>query len=348
LWGSNLYFTKSMRKGNNPYKDSELEQTGFSHQVIMPVYIPHLHSYFKDALKILDLSLKSLIKTSHSNTLLTVVNNGSCKEVKNYLDSLWEENKIHEVIHTTNIGKMNAAFKGAVGHKIPLVTITDADVLFLNNWQTETLSIFNNFTKAGVVGLIPQFLSYQYNCENLLFNNFLNRNVHFTKVKKPEALAKFYKSIGWDESYPKERLQFTLCIKKKNIKACIGTGHVVSTFKREVLDQGEFSSNYKMGGDSEANLDSLPSKLGYSSLTTYDNLAFHMGNVWEQWMSKTVESLKVEKDEKLLSFFSIPRKPWKWEWKIKKKIIASIFKRHKLRMLFLKFKGLPKEVVKSF
>lgn len=338
-----------MRRGYNPYKDSVLEETAFTHQVIVPVYIPHLQSYFRDALKILDLSLESLIKTTHSKTFLTVVNNGSCREIENFLNSLLKKNKIQEVIHTTNIGKMNAAFKGAVGHKIPLVTISDADVLFLNSWQEETLSLFNNFPKTGVVGLIPQFMSYQYNCENLLFNNFFNRKVQFSKVKNPAALAKFYQSIGWDESYPKERLQFTLCIKgNENIMACVGTGHVVSTFRREILEKAKIHNKYKMGGDSEANLDALPSKLGYSSLTTSNNFAFHMGNVWEEWMAETFESLKEEKNELPLKSFSVPKKPAKWEWNIKRKMIAYIFKRHKLRMLFLKFKGLPKEAVKAF
>ena len=103
-----------------------------------------------------------------------------------------------------------------------------------------------------------------------------------------------------------------------------------------------------MGGDSEANLDALPSKLGFSSLTTSNNFAFHMGNVWEEWMTATFDSLKKENDEIPLNSFPKPKKPFTWEWKIKKKLIAFIFKRHKLRMMFLKFKGLPKEARKAF
>jgi hypothetical protein len=338
-----------MRKGYNPYKDSELEQTAFSHQVVVPVYIPHLQSYFKDALKILELSLQSLLSTTHSNTFLTVVNNGSCKEVVDFLDSLLKANKIHEVIHTTNIGKMNAAFKGAIGHNIPLVTITDADVLFLSGWQQETLHVFNSYPKAGVVGLIPQFMSYQYNCENLLFDNFFNNQIRFAKIKNPEALVKFYKSVGWDDNYPKQRLEYTLCLhQEKNFKACLGSGHVVSTFKRRILNNAQINSKFKMGGDSEASLDALPSKLGYASLTTYDNFAYHMGNIWEPWMEEEFEVSQYDNKELKLQPFSAPRKPFKWEWKIKRKLISYIFKRFKLRMLFLSLKGLPGNISENF
>lgn len=338
-----------MRKGYNPYKDSPLENTSYTHQVVVPVYIPHLRSYFRDALRILDLCLKSLIRTSHKRTFITVVNNGSCMDVVGFLNGLFEKEQIQEVIHTANIGKINAVLKGASGHSMPLVTVADADVLFLTHWQEETLNVFNHYKRAGVVGLIPQFLSYQYNCENLLFDNFFNKQIRFAKIKNPDALVKFYKSVGWDDNYPKQRLEHSLCLhQEKEFKAYLGSGHVVSTFKRGILNNVRINSKFKMGGDSEAHLDELPSKLGYASLTTYDNFAYHMGNVWEPWMEEKFDIYHHDNKELKLQPFSSPRKPFKWEWKIKRKVISYIFKRFKLRMLFLSFKGLPRNIRENF
>ena len=95
-----------MRLGSNPNKQVEQEQSQYLHQVIVPVYIPNEEGYFVDALQILKICLDSLFNTVHDRTYITLVNNGSCENVVRYLDSLFLEKKIHELIHTDNIGKL--------------------------------------------------------------------------------------------------------------------------------------------------------------------------------------------------------------------------------------------------
>ena len=56
--------------------------------MIIPVYIPNQEGYFKDAFSIFKLCLESLFKTCHAKTFITLVNNGSCNEVKDFLDYL--------------------------------------------------------------------------------------------------------------------------------------------------------------------------------------------------------------------------------------------------------------------
>jgi hypothetical protein len=46
------------------------------------VYIPHQEGYFKDSLKILQLCINSLVATVHAKTCISIVNNGSCDDVK--------------------------------------------------------------------------------------------------------------------------------------------------------------------------------------------------------------------------------------------------------------------------
>ena len=62
-----------MRKGYNPNKDKENIKLDYYHQVIIPVYIPTNLDYFKDSLKILKLTVKSLLKTSHKKTFITLL-----------------------------------------------------------------------------------------------------------------------------------------------------------------------------------------------------------------------------------------------------------------------------------
>ena len=161
-----------MRVGNNPHKDKETTHANYLHQIVIPVYIPNLEGYFKDSFQILQLCVNSLLETVHNKTFITIVNNGSCIEIQNYLDDLYENHKIHEIIHTENIGKLNAILKGISGNNIPYVTISDSDVLFCENWQKETMKVFYSFNKAAVVGITPQFKTYETNCGNVLFENY--------------------------------------------------------------------------------------------------------------------------------------------------------------------------------
>ena len=206
-----------MRVGSNPHKDKETSNVNYLHQIVIPVYIPEFEGYFKDSFQILQLCVNSLLNTIHNKTFVTVINNGSCLDIRKYLDDLLASNKIHEVIHTENIGKVNAVLKGISGNNIPFVTITDSDVLFCSSWQEETMKVFHSFKKAGVVGITPQFKTYETNCGNILFENLFSKMLKFTEVEQPVELAKFYESIGWSKDYNQDYLKYTLSIENSKI-----------------------------------------------------------------------------------------------------------------------------------
>ena len=180
-----------MRVGRNPSKEQPVPQPDFFHQVVLPIYIPKLGDYYEESFEVLKLCLESLFKTCHSNTFITVVNNGSCKEIENFLDSLYKKDHVQEIIHTYNTGKLNAILKGVCGHRFSLITIADADTLFLTGWQKASYNIFQKFPKAGVVGLTPQFRMYYNYSANVLFDNLFSKSLRFETVKNPEAMKCF-------------------------------------------------------------------------------------------------------------------------------------------------------------
>lgn len=335
-----------MRVGNNPHKDKTQEPTTFLHQVVIPVYIPHQGGYFKDSLKILQLCLQSLFETVHGKTYITIVNNGSCKMVMEYLDKLYNEGKIQELIHTENIGKLNAILKGLAGNNIELVTITDADVLFLDNWQLETAKIFRALPKAGVVGIVPQFNMFKNKCGNVIFDNLFNEKLKFIPIKSPEGLIRFYDSIGWDRSYNADYLKYSLGLETNNNTVFVGSGHFVATYKKQMFQEMKTYFNYKLGGDSEDYLDTVPLKYDYWRVTTYDNYAFHMGNVYEDWMSEISHDInnKIAMDSnfeqnKIANSFIVALKN-----KVFFKILGSAF----ISKLFYRWKKLPVTMIKNY
>ncbi len=334
-----------MRIGFNPNKDKLQTSNDFFHQVIVPVYIPNQEAYFKDSFVILKYCLKSLFKTSHQKTYFTIVNNGSCDEVVEYLNTLYQENKIQELIHTTNIGKLNAILKGITGQQFALITITDADVLFLNDWQKATYKIFETFVKAGAVSTTPSSKTIRYFTSNVLFEKFLSKQLCFTKVQNPEAMNAFAYSIGNPNLHNKYHLDKYLTLSKGDVKAVIGAGHFVATYQGSVFDTLEQrNSIYSLGGSSESDiLDKSVVKNGYWRLSTADNYTYHMGNTLEDWILKQVDHLNenhyvCENTPQLSKVCSTGFINW-----FKIKIVPQILFKKPIWKLFLRFKGLSKE-----
>ena len=335
-----------MRVGLNPEKDKKLEKPDYIHQVIIPVYIPHFQDYFKDSFKVFKVCLHSLINTVHKDTFISIINNGSCDEVKLFLEDYLNKGLIHELINTVNIGKLNAILKGLAGYDFPLVTIADSDVFFCKNWQEETYNIFNAFPKTGTVGLVPQFNMFSNNCTNTIFDNFLKGNLGFYKVADPIDMWRFYKSIGWNINKDHFYFDSILGIEKKGIRACIGSGHFVATYRKEIFNKLLRYMPYRLGGTSEKYLDSAAMKFGLWKLTTYNNYAYHMGNVWEEWMDIEVDNTSqlipcdlsnypIKKEGNLIFF-------------IKNKLFKKFLRIHIINNWFLKYCKLPKRLIHKY
>ncbi len=338
-----------MRKGYNPQKDKLQQKTDYFHQIIIPVYIPNLQGYFKDSLKVFNSCIVSLNNTVHNKTYITVVNNGSSVEVATYLNSLLSENKIHELIHTHNIGKLNAILKGIVGHRFDLITVTDSDVLFLNNWQEATYAVFRNFRKAGFVCTTPSPRSYNTHTANIWFEKILSKSLQFTKVKNPMALRKFAESIDSPNFYNKYHLAKYLTITNNNLKAVVGAGHFVGTYRGDIFNKIDLKySPYSLGGDSETEILDLPVlKAGLWRLSTEDNYTYHMGNVFEDWM--IIEETKIPpKEYGVIDFkFQKVKSNYVSYW-IKNKLFRKFLLKKNIIKHLKTYKGLEREEVKMY
>ncbi len=334
-----------MRIGFNPNKDRQTETGDFFHQVIIPVYIPNQEGYFRDSFQILKYCLESLLKTIHNKTFVTLVNNGSCVEVVDYLNELYHDGKIKEIIHSTNIGKLNAILKGISGHDFSLITVSDCDVLFLNGWQKETYNLFENFSKTGAVCPTPSSRSLKNHTANIWFDLFFSKSLFFSKVKNPEAMKAFAESVGNPDFYTKIYLEKYLTVSNKNTKAVIGAGHFVTTYRKEVFENSNLKySDFMLGGTSESKLLDIPViKKGMWRLSTEDNFAYHLGNIKEKWMEETLNALQPNNDvaDKMIVLKDIRFS--KWEHFIKNKIFSRIIFQKRIWRYCLKYKGLSCE-----
>lgn len=342
-----------MRKGTNPAKleDSKVENPCF-HQVIVPVYLPKLEGYYKDGLDILKMCLESIYLTVHDKTFISVVNNGSCDEVKSYLDGMLKAAKIHEVIHTSSIGKINAIAKALSGHNFDLVTITDADVLFINGWQKAVYGIYEAFPKAGMVGTTPNSKMLRYLTENIHFDNLFLKNLKFRPVAQPEKMRKFSISIDNEKMFNEVSLNKILSLKRNEVIATLGTGHFTATYKKELLHSIRKSYDlFKISADSDRTYLDIPSiKKGHWRLCTYENYTFHLGNHVDDWAIELLKDLKSKSNQEI----STQTKP---DFKPHQNYSFSPFKQFLIKKLFfnsytwrhyLKYLGLSRDEAMKF
>ncbi|WP_179376467.1 glycosyltransferase family 2 protein [Winogradskyella wichelsiae] len=339
-----------MRKGVNPKKKTTLINSDYTHQVILPVYIPNNNDYFNESLEILKYCITSLKLTIHKFTFVTIVDNGCSAEVRNYLQELYNKGEINELIQTTTIGKINAVLKGIIGHDFLFITIADSDVLFCNGWQEETYKVFGGFPKAGFVTTTPNSKLIKYKTGAVLLSNIWNSKMLFTKVKNKKALQRFAESIGNFNLFQSIHLEKNLSIESETgIKALIGGGHFVGTYRGEIFKNQSFkSSKHSMGGASvSAFLDNPIVKYNLWRLATEDNYTYHMGNIVENWMQQELDKIvKKDIDTPILNLI-VPKKLNIFEF-FCLKFFERILMNRWIWPLFLNYKGLLKEEAKSY
>ena len=341
-----------MRKGVNPTKGGKLiSKEECYHRIIIPVHIPNEEDYYKDAYKIFELCLFSVIKTAVSKIKISVISNKCCDEVNGRLLNLYVQKHINElIIEEDGIGKINSVLKAIRTSEERLITITDADVLFLNNWENEVATVFKAFPKAGAVCPVPVYRKHLDLTGNIWFDNFFSSKLKFRPVKNPNALEMFAKSVGW-EWLEKEWKDVIGTIKAKdNTIAVLGCSHFVATYKREVFEElPKENSIYLVDGDSEFLYTDEPVlKMGGYRLATNDNFAYHLGNVFEDWMQNEFSNLKTV--EKSIIDYSCLRKLDKshFNYLLTEKFFKRVFKSSFILRKILKYKGLTSGQIINF
>lgn len=341
-----------MRTGINPTKGGKLiDKEECHHRIIIPVHIPHENDYFEDAYKIFEMCLASVLKTSVSKLKISVISNKCSDEINERLLQEYKKGTIDElIIEKEGIGKINSLLKAIRTVDERLITITDADVLFLNGWENAVVQVFNSFPNAGAVCPVPVFRKHFDLTSNIWIKNIFSKKIQFRPVKNPEALTLFAKSLGW-EWLEKEFQDVIGTIKANNgTIAVLGCSHFVATYKKEVFDQlPKENSKYKIDGDSEFLYTDEPVlKMGGYRLATYDNYAYHLGNHYEDWMGKTFNELKIQ-EKTLQDYEKLPfLKKNVFKYFLNERIFKKILKNKKIHKKILTSKGLNKEQIFNF
>ncbi|WP_299522932.1 glycosyltransferase family A protein [Winogradskyella sp.] len=295
-----------MRIGTNPEKENNQLTYESYHRVVIPVYIPNLEEdYFKDGLKIFELCIKSLLKTVHSKTRISLIDNGCCNEASDYLQQLFNTHpEIDQLLKSKiNLGKVNAIYSAVKSNLEPLITISDADVMFLDNWQTEVEQVFRSFPEAGMVSPVPSSIAYRgKHLNSTIYYALFKGKLDFKTVEDRNGLEKFQESVG-RTMYNENHLSKYLVVSNRRGEAVIGCGHFVATLRAQVFEKSpKGPSRLKIVGGSENKYIDIPNdQSGFLRLATKNNLAYHLGNSYEEWMNDTMRQITRNEKESYLS-----------------------------------------------
>lgn len=285
-----------MRVGTNPEKLQNTLEINSYHRVVIPVYIPNLtEDYFKDCLKVFKLCFESLQRTIHLKTRISIIDNGCCKEAQDYFTKVYNEfENVDQLLNSKiNLGKVNALYSAIKSNLEPLITITDADVMFLPKWQQKVERVLEAFPESGMVSPVPSSIGYRGEyLYSTIYYALTKGRLKFSDVKHPEGLEKFENSIG-RKLYSKVHKEKYLTVTSNNEKAVIGCGHFVATFKADVFNNApkEICKLKIVGGSESDYLDEPNDRGGFLRLATHGNYAYHLGNVFEPWMQEEMNKI---------------------------------------------------------
>ncbi len=141
------------RIGKAPSRLQRIEYRPSRATICMPVFIPEQFGYYQQRLDILKICVASIVNHTSPETYdLLVFDNGSCREVVDYLRSLHEERVVQYLfLSRSNVGVANAT--RIMLHAAPgeIVAFTNDDVFFHPGWLEAHLEILETFPRAGMV-----------------------------------------------------------------------------------------------------------------------------------------------------------------------------------------------------
>ncbi len=140
------------RIGINPNRGQLTKYRPARITLAMLTYLPNQAGYFAERMAVTRLSLESMIAHTPKPRDVLVFDNGSCRELVDYLCQLRDQGRINYLILSSeNIGKISALqmmFQTAPGE---LMAYSDDDIFFLPGWLEAHMDILNTYPRVGLV-----------------------------------------------------------------------------------------------------------------------------------------------------------------------------------------------------
>ena len=293
------------RIGMNPARGKYSDYRPAKVTVAILVHVPHLAGYFEHRLEVVKICLKSILQNTRSPMDLLVFNNGSCQDVHDYLEGLYEQGKIDYLIHSQrNIGKIGAfqiLFHAAPGE---YVAYADDDIYFFPGWLEAHLDLLDVYPDVGMLsGCAVRTL---FNEERISSNLKFAEREKDVQVEKGRFIPDTWMK-EWAESYGRDwvkvqqetREMEDIVLKRNGVQVYAMANHNQFVAPKEVILQclPKGWSGRLMGEMNE--LDIAVNQAGYLRISTFDRTIAYMGNNLGPWLFQYLpqdwDSLPIQK-----------------------------------------------------
>jgi hypothetical protein len=270
-----------MRIGQNPAKFVNEVEKPERITVAVLNYIPFQSGFYAEALDVLKVCLGSLYQNTTATHDLLVFDNGSCKEVQDYLLAEHLSGRIQFLfLSQKNLGKgvaWDIIFPAAPGE---IVAYTDSDALFSPGWLEASLQVLETFPNVGMVTSRP-FRTREELMSSTL--DWAKGEPGATLVEGQllpwETFREFNLSLGTSEEEIQQRYQTTrdLRITYHGVTAQVGASHwQFVAYKNVLLKFTPFQMNRPMG--QVLKLDEAVNQAGLLRLMTAEPYSMNMSN----------------------------------------------------------------------
>jgi hypothetical protein len=282
-----------MRIGQNPAK--------FVNQVAQPQritaavlnYIPFQSGFYAEALDVLKASLETLCAGADLPFDLLVFDNGSCKEVQDYLLESQRQGQIqYLLLSEQNLGKggaWNFIFGAAPGE---ILAYGDSDVWYSPGWLSESVRLLETYPRVGMVTSRP-FRTKEENisCGLEWARSHTEVTLEEGQLIDWDTFLSFNLSLGHEEDEIRRIYAATrdFRVTYQGVPAFLGASHWQFVARKDVLAQYlPFQMDRPMGQVRQ--LDERMNAAGYLRLMTARPLTQNMSNTLPDELRTSAQS----------------------------------------------------------
>ncbi len=270
-----------MRQGQNPVKKINTVAKPERITVAILNYIPMLSGYYANLLKVLQACLGSIWANTDLPYDLMVFDNGSCKEVTDYLLQMQREGKIqYLILSEKNLGKggaWNLMLDGAPGE---IIAYSDNDCYFYPGWLSNSLKVLETYPNVGMVTSRPVAQKEEYGTKTIEWaQNTPGVTLERGRFLDWETFRSFTMSLGHEEEETRKLYETheDLRVTYNGLPAHIGAIHYqFLAYKKVMKEFLPFDMDRAMGQVRQ--LDIRMNDAGYLRLMTAEPYMQNMSN----------------------------------------------------------------------
>lgn len=274
-----------MRRGQNPAKFVSEVARPQPVTIAVLTYAPFLSGYFAQSLDVIRACLQSLWNNTDVPHDLLVFDNGSCREVVQFLTETHAAGRIQFLLLSErNLGKggaWNIIFDAAPGE---ILAYSDSDALFYPGWLSKSIQILSTFPNVGMVTSRPFRTPMEF-CRSTLRWAETTPGVRIERGNfiPWEVFREFDMSLGQPEEEVRQRYESTedIRLSYQGVQAHVGASHYQFVARKEILRTFvPFQMDRPMGQVRQ--LDRRMDEAGYLRLMTPEPLMTNVSNTLDQ------------------------------------------------------------------